>query len=45
LIIAYCLKKADKCNIVVVVAKAHLQEFVESFDGTFVLDEGNPTDI
>ena len=45
LIIAYGLKKSDKCNIVVLVGAPHLKEFVESFDGIFVEDAGNPTDV
>lgn len=45
LIVAYGLKKADKCNIVVVVGAAHLQDFVESFGGTFVEDKGEATDV
>ena len=45
LIIAYGLKKADKCNIVVLVGAPHLKDFVESFEGVFVEDSGNPTDV
>lgn len=45
LIIAYALKKSDKCEKVVVVAEEHLKEFIESFDGIFVHDEGEATEI
>ena len=45
MIIAYALKKSDKCSIVVLVGAPHLREFVESFDGIFVEDTGLPTDV
>lgn len=45
LIIAYGLKKADKCNIVVVVGSPHMKEFVESFDGVFVEDKPEVTEV
>jgi len=32
------LKKADGCNIVVVVGDESMREYVESFDGQFILD-------
>jgi threonine dehydrogenase-like Zn-dependent dehydrogenase len=45
LIIAYCLKKADGCDKVVVVGEENMREYVESFEGIFILDEGEATDI
>mgnify|MGYP001558901888 CR=1 FL=1 len=45
LIVAYALKKSDQCEKVVVVAEEHLKDFIESFDGIFVLDDGEPTEV
>ena len=45
MIIAYGLKKADNCNIVVLVGAPHLKDFVETFGGVFVEDAGEPTDV
>jgi S-(hydroxymethyl)glutathione dehydrogenase/alcohol dehydrogenase len=44
MILAYGLKKGFECDNVVVVAHPDLKDFVESFEGTFISSEQEPTE-